>query len=297
MVKPFVLLSLFVISSVMLVSHANAQDAAPTATAASEIDGTADIVGVAQPWQLNFQAPASPVMDMLYDGHMWLLWLITIISLFVLAVLVYIIVKFNHKANPTPASFTHNVKLEVVWTVIPIIILVAIAIPSVRAHYYMEQTPTEDNAITLKVVGNQWYWTYEYPDHGGFGFDSYMLQDDEAEAAGEPRLLAVDNRVVVPVNVPIRVLMTASDVIHAWALPAMGVKRDAVPGRLNESWFTATKEGLYYGQCSELCGKLHGFMPIAVEVVSQERFDTWIAAKQAEAGIEVAAEPTEETKL
>lgn len=298
--KLLLLLSIFVIGAMPTVSMA-AEEVAQADPAPVVVAEKSDIVGMAHPWQLNFQAPQSPVMEKLYEGHMWLLYLITAVSLFVLAVMIYIVVKFNRKANPNPASFTHNVKLEVIWTVIPIVILVFIAVPSVRTHYFMETAPEEANAMTLKVTGKQWYWTYQYPDHGGFEFDSYMLSDEEAAKAGEPRLLGVDNRVLVPVNTPVRVLLTGGDVIHAWAIPAFGVKRDAVPGRLNESWFTAKKEGVYYGQCSELCGKLHGFMPIAVEVVSQERFDAWIAAKQQEAGIEVTAEPAaqdaaEETK-
>jgi cytochrome c oxidase subunit 2 len=252
------------------------------------------VVGMARPWQLNFQAPQSPVMDKLYDMHTALLWIITAVSVFVLGLTIYIALKFNRKANPVASTTTHNTMLEVVWTTIPILILVAIAIPSVRTHYFMEKEPEE--GFTIKVTGHQWYWSYEYPDHGNFGFDSYMLSDADAEKAGEPRLLAVDNRVVVPVNTPIRVLLTGADVIHAWAMPALGVKRDAVPGRLNATWFEANKEGIYYGQCSELCGVKHGFMPIALEVVSQEKFDAWIAVKQKEAGIQPpSAEPTVET--
>lgn len=244
----------------------------------------------AEPWQLNFQPPQSPIAHKLDGLHDFLLIIIFAVSIFVLLLMIYIIVRFNRRANPTPATFTHNVKIEFIWTVIPIIILVVIAIPSVRTHYFMEENV--DTEMTLKVVGRQWYWQYEYPDHGGFGFDSYMLSDEEALAAGEPRLLGVDNRVVVPVNTNIRVQMTGGDVIHAWAIPALGVKRDAVPGRLNEIWFEAESEGIYYGQCSELCGKLHGFMPIALEVVSQEKFADWVAGQQKEAGIEM--KPTDE---
>jgi cytochrome c oxidase subunit II len=251
------------------------------------------VVGMAHPWQLNFQAPHSPVMEKLYDLHSVLLVIITAVSLLVLALTLYIIVRFNRKANPVPSKTAHNTMIEIVWTVIPIIILVGIAIPSVRNHYFMERVP--EAAMTLKVTGNQWYWSYQYPDQGGFGFDSYMLSDADAKAKGEPRLLGVDNRVVIPVNTNIRVQLTASDVIHAWAIPAFGVKRDAVPGRLNETWFSANKEGIFYGQCSELCGKGHGFMPIAVEVVSQEKFDAWVAEKQKAAGITPAA-PAEKTE-
>ncbi len=247
------------------------------------------VVGMAQPWQLNFLAPHSPVMTKLYDLHYYLLIVITCVSLLVLGLTAYIIVRFNRKANPVPSTTSHNTMIEIIWTVIPIMILVAIAVPSVRYHYFIERVP--DAAMTLKVTGNQWYWSYQYPDQGGFSFDSYMLSDADAKAKGEPRLLGVDNRVVLPVNTNIRVQLTASDVIHAWAVPSFGVKRDAVPGRLNESWFSADAEGIYYGQCSELCGKGHGFMPIVVEVVAQEKFDAWVAEKQKAAGIVPAAAP------
>ncbi len=241
---------------------------------------------IARPWQLGMQAPASPVMEKLYMAHDYLLILITIISLFVLAVLLYICVRFNRKSHPVPTKTTHNTKLEVIWTVIPIIILVAIAIPSLRVHYFMENTV--DPELTIKVVGYQWYWHYDYPDNGGFGFDSYMKKKEEL-GEHDHRLLAVDNRLVVPVDTKVRVLLTAGDVIHAWAVPAFGVKRDAMPGRLNTTWFKATQTGTFYGQCSELCGVGHGFMPIVVDVVSKEDFATWVAAKQKEAGIDPAA--------
>lgn len=243
-------------------------------------------VSFPEPWQLGFVDPASPVMERLDGLHDFLLWIITLITIFVLVLMVYIAVRFNHKANPVPSKTVHNTRLEVIWTVIPIIVLVAIAIPSLRLHYYMER-PVETD-MTLKVVGNQWYWHYEYPDHGGFGFDSNMKQASELKD-GEHRLLAVDNHVVVPVNAKVRVLLTGSDVIHAWAVPALGVKRDAVPGRLNDTWFQATKTGRFYGQCSELCGTNHAFMPIVVDVVEKEEFDRWVAQKQKEAGIVPAA--------
>lgn len=242
-----------------------------------------------KPWQLNFQAPATPVMEKLYDTHTFLLWVISIICVFVLVVMVYICVRFRRKANPVPSKTTHNAKLEVIWTTIPILILVAIAIPSLRLHYFMAKA--ENPELTVKVVGYQWYWHYEYPDNGGFGFDSYMKKDAELKE-GDVRMLTVDNRLVVPVDTTVRVLTTGADVIHAFAVPAFGIKRDAIPGRLNETWFKATKTGTFYGQCSELCGVGHGFMPIEVEVVSKEQFATWVAEKKKEAGIE---EKTEET--
>lgn len=233
--------------------------------------------GLARPWQLGFTTPASPVMERLYTMHDFLLVLITLISLFVLVVLTYICVRFSRKRNPVPSKTAHNTKLEIIWTVIPIVILVAIAIPSLRLHYFMERVVEPE--MTLKVTGYQWYWHYDYPDHGNFGFDSVLIKDNELKP-DDHRLLAVDNHVVVPVDTVVHVQMTAADVIHAWAVPAFGVKRDAVPGRLNETWFKATKEGRFYGQCSELCGVGHGFMPIVVDVVSKDEFKEWVKTKQ-----------------
>jgi cytochrome c oxidase subunit 2 len=204
------------------------------------------------------------------------LWVITAITVVVLILLVYVCLRFSRKANPNPATFTHNAKVEFIWTVIPIIILVAIAIPSLRIHYnYTDNQDIINNAdVTLKAKGNQWYWSYEYPDEA-IAFDSYMKKDDSL-LPGEPRLLAVDNPIVVPVGKVVRLQITGADVIHSWAMPAFGVKQDAVPGRLNETWFKATKEGIYYGQCSELCGKYHGFMPIEVHVVSEKTYKKWL---------------------
>lgn len=245
---------------------------------------------IAKPWQLGFQPPASPVMERLDSLHDFLLVIITLISLFVLVVLTYICIRFRRKANPVPSSTAHNTKLEIIWTVIPILILVAIAIPSLRMHYYMERDT--DMEMTIKVTGYQWYWHYDYPDHGGFGFDSYMKKDEDLKP-GDHRLLAVDNRLVVPVDTNIRVLLTGADVIHAFAVPAFGIKRDAMPGRLNETWFNATRTGTFYGQCSELCGVGHGYMPIAVDVVSKDDFAKWVKAKQKEAGVSESAAAAE----
>lgn len=232
--------------------------------------------GIAKPWQLGFQDPASPVMEQLEWLHdHFLLYIITAITIIVLILMIYIVFRFNRKANPVASKTTHNVKLEIIWTLVPVLILIAIAVPSVRIHNYMETPP--ENAITLKVTGYQWYWGYEYPDNGGIAFESRIVEDKDLKEA-DIRLLSVDNVVVVPVNTPIRVQTTGADVIHAWAVPAFGVKRDAVPGRLNETWFEANKEGRYYGQCSELCGIKHGFMPIVVDVVSKEKFDEWVVA-------------------
>mgnify|MGYP002385816389 CR=1 FL=1 len=207
--------------------------------------------------------------------HNLLLVIITIITLFVLGLLLWVMVRYNSRVNPKPATWSHNTLIEVIWTIVPIIILVVIAIPSFRLLYAGEVIPPNVD-MTVKAIGHQWYWDYEYPDHGGFTFTANMLNDEDAKKAGEPRLLGVDNRVVVPVNKVIRVIVTSQDVIHSWTVPAFGVKLDAVPGRLNELWFKAEREGVFYGQCSELCGARHAFMPIAVEVVSQERFDQWI---------------------
>jgi len=234
--------------------------------------------GIAKDWQLGFQEPATLVMEQLEWLHdHFLMYIITGITIFVLLLMIYIAIKFNAKANPIASKTTHNVRLEVIWTLIPVLILVAIAVPSVRIHNFMEKSP--EGGITLKVTGYQWYWGYEYPDNGGIAFESRIVEDKDLKE-GEPRLLAVDNNVVVPVDTPVRVQITGADVIHAWAVPAFGVKRDAVPGRLNETWFQATKTGRYYGQCSELCGIKHGFMPIVVDVVSKGDFDAWVASKK-----------------
>lgn len=242
--------------------------------------------GLAKPWQLGFQEAVTPVMRELIELHDFLLVIIAAITLFVLGLLAYVMVCFRKSANPTPSKNTHNTTIEVLWTVIPVLILVAIAIPSFRIHFdcihsigCAEDGVDVDPDVTLKVVGYQWYWNYEYPEHD-IQFDSYMKKESELDA-GEPRLLAVDNPIVVPVNANVHVLLTGGDVIHSWAIPAFGVKQDTVPGRLNEYWFRAEKEGTYYGQCSELCGRLHGFMPIQVEVVSQAKYDAWVKdAKQ-----------------
>lgn len=232
-----------------------------------------------QPWQLGFPQPASPVMEQLDVMHDWLTVTITVITLFVLGLLGYIMLRFNARRNPVPSKTTHNTLLEIVWTAIPILILVAIAIPSFRLHYYMSEV--EEPEMTLKVVGYQWYWNYQYPDHGDFAYDSYMVPEEDLKA-GEPRLLKTDNPVVIPVDTVVNVEITAGDVIHAWAVPAFGVKRDAVPGRLNGSWFKATRTGVFYGQCSELCGVKHGFMPVEVHVVSKEEFAAWVENAKAQ---------------
>jgi cytochrome c oxidase subunit 2 len=225
-------------------------------------------LGQPSPWQYSLQESGSPVMENIIWFHSLLLTIITIITLFVLALLVIVMVKFNAKANPTPSKTTHHTLLEVAWTLIPVLILVAIAVPSFRLLFLELDVPKAD--VTIKATGKQWYWSYAYPDNGKFEFDSLMAADKQ------PRLLGVDNEMVVPVNKVIRVQTTGSDVIHSFAVPAFGVKIDAIPGRLNETWFKATKVGMYYGQCSELCGKDHAFMPIAVRVVEDQEFASWV---------------------
>jgi cytochrome c oxidase subunit II len=229
------------------------------------------------PWQLGFQPAATPIMEQINSFHNFVTIIIVLIALFVLGLLVYVMVRFNEAKNPLPSKTHHNTPLEIAWTVIPILILVAIAIPSFRLLFAQYDPPPAD--LTIKAIGSQWYWTYEYPDHDDLTFDSIMLEDDELEE-GQPRLLAVDNDVVVPVNATVHMLLTANDVIHAWTIPAFGVKVDAVPGRLTKLWFRAEQPGIYYGQCSELCGQRHAFMPIAVRVVSQEDFDAWVSEQQ-----------------
>jgi cytochrome c oxidase subunit 2 len=239
--------------------------------------------GLGQPsdWQIGPQESATPVMDDIVGFHFFLLIVISVITAFVLALLVIVIVRFNARANPTPSRTTHNTFLEIAWTLVPVLILVSIAVPSFRILFYQLNTPPAD--LTVKVTGKQWFWSYSYPDNGKFEFDSLMLNEKERKArtdkdpkADVPRLLAVDNELVVPVNKTVRVLVTGADVIHAFAVPSFGVKIDAIPGRLNETWFKAEREGMYYGQCSELCGKDHAFMPIAVRVVSEQAFTAWV---------------------
>jgi cytochrome c oxidase subunit 2 len=223
-----------------------------------------------KPWEITLQDAATPVMENIISFHNLLVWIITIITLFVLALLVIVVVKFNAKANPVPSKTTHNTLIEVAWTLIPVLILVAIAVPSFRLLFQQLDIPKAD--LTVKVTGKQWYWSYAYPDNGKFEFDSLMAADKQ------PRLLGVDNEMVVPVNKVIRVQTTGADVIHAFAVPSFGIKIDSIPGRLNETWFKALKTGMYYGQCSELCGKDHAFMPIAVRVVSDQEFAAWVEA-------------------
>jgi len=232
------------------------------------------------PWQLGLQVPASPVAERLVEFHNFLLVIITLITLLVLGLLFWCAIRYNSKANPTPSKTTHNTLIEVIWTVIPVIILVIIAVPSFRILYYMDKY--EDPDLTVKVIGNQWYWSYEFPDYD-ISFDSVMIPDEEIDiTAGQHRLLEVDEPLLLPVDTNIRILFTATDVLHAWTIPAFGVKLDAVPGRINETWTRITKPGKYYGQCSELCGINHSAMPIVVHAVSIEEFNDWRSKQLAE---------------
>jgi len=233
--------------------------------------------GAALPGQMGLQTPVTTVgHDINFFHNSILLPIITVVTIFVLILLIVVMVKFNAKANPTPSKTTHHVGLEVAWTVVPVMILIVIAIPSFRLLTKQLVIPQAD--VTVKVTGKQWYWSYEYPKDqaGGFGFDSLMKADNELKP-GDLRLLSVDNEAVVPVNKTVRIQVTSADVIHSFAVTSFGVRIDAVPGRLNESWFRAEKEGLYYGQCSKLCGKDHAYMPIAIRVVSQDKYTAWLA--------------------
>jgi cytochrome c oxidase subunit 2 len=242
-----------------------------------------DFVDLPHTGQMNLHHPATEVMERLVSLHNLLLVIISIITVFVLALLVYVMVRFRASRNPVPSQVTHNTLLEVAWTVVPIIVLIIIAIPSFKLLYFMDKTA--DAGLTIKITGRQWYWSYEYPDHK-IEFDATIMKEADrlklspAEQIRRPRLLAVDNEVVVPVNTNVRFLVTSSDVMHSWAVPAFGVKHDAMIGRLNEGWFNVRKEGLYYGQCSQICGMNHAFMPIAVRVVSKAEFDKWVATKK-----------------
>lgn len=262
----------------------------------------AQIIGAPKPGQISFQESVTTIMDSIIAFHNGLLmWIISIIMVFVTLLLVIVMLRFNHRANPTPSKNTHNTLVEIVWTVAPIAILVVIAIPSFGVLADQLTVPDGERkylgsnlfsfgevevpapGLTLKVTGYQWYWGYEYVDQDNIGFDSIILNEEErlATKPNQPRLLAVDYDLVVPVDTTVRVQVTAADVIHAFAVPSFGIKIDAVPGRLNETWFNVRKVGLYYGQCSELCGKDHAYMPIAVRVVTKAEFATWMKALQA----------------
>lgn len=230
---------------------------------------------------LGMPEAASPVAERIHEFHNLLLWIITAITVFVMALLLIVILRFNAKANPKPAQFSHNVPLEIAWTVIPVLILIVIAVPSLQLLYYGDRTKTPE--MTLKVTGYQWYWGYEYPDHDGIAFLANMIPDKDIDPAkGQLRLLSTDNEIVLPVDTDIQILVTAADVLHSFAVPALALKTDAVPGRTNETWVRITKPGMYYGQCSELCGKNHGFMPIQIRAVSKEEFQQWLVTAKEE---------------
>lgn len=223
------------------------------------------------PWAIGFQTGASPTMERIAQLSTFLNGIIVLIVILVTGLVAYAAWRFNAVRNPTPATWSHNTRLEIAWTAIPALILLVIAVPSFRLLYFMDRV--QDADMTLKVIGHQWYWSYEYPDQN-LKFDAMMVQDADLKP-GQRRLLATDNEVVLPVDVPIRIQMTSDDVMHSWAVPAFGIKTDAVPGRLNETWVRITEPGLYYGQCSELCGVNHGFMPIMVRAVPREQFAAW----------------------
>ncbi len=229
----------------------------------------------AEPWQMNLQEAASPTAIEQYKFHNFLLWIITAITVFVLGLLLYVAIRFNKRANPVPSQTSHNILIEIIWTVIPVIILVIIAVPSFKLLYFTDRTPNPE--MTLTVTGYQWYWGYEYPDNEGINFLAYMIPEKDIDAAkGQHRLLSTDNAVVLPIDTNIQILAKAADVIHAFAVPALGLKIDAMPGHTNETWVRINKTGTYYGQCSELCGKDHAYMPIEIKAVTKEEFAAWV---------------------
>jgi cytochrome c oxidase subunit II len=246
-------------------------------------------VGQPSPWQLGLQDAASPVMVDIAWFHDLLVWITAAIVLFVLVLLATVAIRFNARRNPTPSRTTHNALIEVMWTIVPVVILVFIAVPSFRLLFLQLDEPKPD--LTVKATGKQWYWSYNYPDNGNFEFDSLIVEEKDLKP-GQPRLLTVDNEMVVPVNKVVHVLVTGADVIHSFAVPSFGIKIDAVPGRLNDTWFKATSMGTFHGQCSELCGKDHAFMPITVRVVSDADFNTWVAAEKKNAGLDGASPNT-----
>jgi cytochrome c oxidase subunit 2 len=273
---PLILALLMIASAMLLQDSALAQEpvvgGAPTA------------------WQVNFQPAASPVAQMIESLHDLLLFITVAITAFVLALVAYACIRFRATRNPVPSRRTHNSVIEIAWTAIPVLILVVIAIPSFKLLYFMDRAVNPE--MTLKAVGHQWYWSYEYPDNGNFTFDAYMIADQDLQE-GQLRLFDVDNPVVLPVDTDVRILTTATDVIHSWAMPALGVKMDAIPGRMNETWLRIERPGVYYGQCSELCGDYHAFMPIKIEALSKEDFEAWTKQAQeqfarADGGIAVA---------
>lgn len=230
-------------------------------------------------WGLNLQEAASTSAARIGSFHDFMIWVCVIISVFVMLLLFWVVIRYNKRTNPKPSNVSHNVMIEVIWTVVPVVILIIISIQSLPLLYYTDRSETYD--MTLKITGYQWYWGYEYPDNGGINFMSNMIPDAEIKAdLGQVRNLSTDNPVVLPVGKNIQLVMTAADVLHAWTIPAFGVKKDSIPGRLNETWVHITKPGIYYGQCSELCGKNHSFMPIEVHAVTEEQFNAWVEASK-----------------
>ncbi len=231
------------------------------------------VLAQAVDWGMDLQPSATSSKDRIHEFHNMLLIIITAITIFVLVLLIWVVIRYNKRANPKPSNVTHNVLLEIVWTIVPVVILIIIAVPSFKILY--ENDKITEPEMTLKITGYQWYWGYEYPDHDGIAFNSYMVPTEELKS-DQKRLLSTDNVVVLPVDTDISILVTAKDVIHAWAVPAFGIKIDAVPGQTNETWFRIHKPGIYYGQCSEICGKDHAFMPIEIHAVSKEEFKAWV---------------------
>jgi cytochrome c oxidase subunit II len=253
--------------------------AAIAVTAVALLSGaSAALAGLGQPspWEIGLQDSATPIMSDITWFHNVLLWIIAGISVFVLALLLIIVVRFNARANPTPTRTTHNTVLEVLWTIVPVIVLACIAVPSFRLLFIQLDVPKPD--LTIKATGKQWFWTYDYPDNNNLEINSVMVAEKDLQP-GQPRLLTVDNEMVVPLNKVVHIIITGADVIHSFNVPSFGIRIDAVPGRINDTWFKATTEGMFYGQCSELCGKDHSFMPIAVKVVSDAEFAAWLTAQ------------------
>ena len=246
-------------------------------------------VAKSQPWQMWLQEPMSPSAKQVHDLNLLLVWIEAAIVIFVLAILAYVIVRFSEKNNPVPSKTTHNTALEVIWTALPILILVGIAVPSLKVLYFADHTPNAE--MTLKVKGNQWFWSYEYPDQGGLAFDSVIVQTEDLKP-GQPRLLTVDNPVYLPVETNVRLLLGSNDVIHNWAVPSLAVKLDTTPGRINETWTRINKPGDYYGMCSELCGVNHGFMPIHIRALPKADFAAWVEKAKKQFGAnETEAKP------
>jgi len=243
------------------------------------------IVGIPHDWQVNFPPSYTPLMERVASLNDLLLVIITLICIFVLALLLYAMWRFHAARNPTPTTTTHNTVLEIAWTVVPILILVVIAIPSFRLLYYGDKLA--EAPVTIKVVGHQWYWSYEYPDQGNFRIESRILSEADRlkQKPNMPRMLAVDEEMVVPVGTNIRIIGTAADSMHGWTVPGFGIKKTVIPGRINEGWINVTKEGYYFGQCSQICGNNHSYMPIAVRAVAKPEFDKWVEQKKASAGL------------